>query len=146
MRRSFLVSAMIFSCAACHLGMRVREFEPAWAPEGVGAAALVEWGTPRGPAPDVRGELLEVREDGLLLLVPRPAGTTKRVVLLPFGLIRQAQFTRMGASCELRDGRAPTDAVRERLRRVSRFPQGLSPELLRVLLEACDQTEPERKR
>ena len=144
MRRFLLVPALIVSFAACHFGLRVERFEPARAPEGVGVEVSVERGKVSGETLELRGELLEVREGGLLLLAPRPAAPAKRVVLLPFGLIRQAQFNKMGASCDLRNGGAPGQAVRERLRRVSRFPQGLSPELMGHLLEAQGQTEPER--
>ena len=144
MRRSLLAPALIFFFVACHLGMQVRDFEPARAPEGVAVEAWVERGKASGGEPKVRGELLEVREGGLLLLSPRPADTERRVVLLPFTLIRRARFDGLPGSCNLRNGEAPGEAVRGCIRRVSRFPQGLSPELLRLLLEAQGQTEPER--
>lgn len=71
----------------------------------------------------ISGELLEVREDGYLL------SADGRIVLVPRGAVSGWKIQGFP------QGRAG------RLRLLSRFPQGLSPELLQALLDAHDQPE-----
>jgi len=155
MRKALLATAGVPCLVACALGPDFDKFEPAHSPEGVRAFAFVTASRGSVAGTEVQGELLEVRKEGLLVLgtlaevreegskkVPmRHSGGSRRVVLVAFGGIQQARFEGMGRGCELDDGIAPTDVVRERLRLVSRFPQGLSPELLRRLLEIHGQAD-----
>jgi hypothetical protein len=157
--RALLAPAGLLCLVACHVGPRFAEFRPAHAPEGVRVeASVASSDAPRGARIEVNGELLEMREQGLLVLgalaevraegrekVPvRHSGGNKRVVLVAFDGIQKARFEGMGRRCELHDGIVPTHAVRDRLRLVSRFPQGLAPELLRRLLEMQGQAEIQR--
>lgn len=139
MRRVLLAPSLLLILAGCYFGPRVGNFAPAHGPQGVSVEALTRQAS-------FGGELLAVREDGLLLLIlmPRAGGAGTRVVALPFGVIREAHFEKLGAACDMKDGQAPAVATRERLRRVSRFPQGLSEELLRLLLNEYGQAEIER--
>jgi len=159
-RPTLLAPAAVLGLVACTLGPRFADFGPAHAPEGVRVvASLASSSAPPGRT-EVQGELLEVREQGLLVLgmlvelreVRKPekalpmqhSGGRRRVVLVPFGVIQKARFEGTGRCCELQDGIVPTDAVRDRLRLVSRFPQGIAPELLRRLLEIQGQAEIQR--
>ena len=155
MRRTLLAPAGFLCLVACHLGPRFAEFGPAHAPAGVRVEASVAASKASVARTEVQGELLEVREQGLLVLgvlvevreeglkkVPmQHSDGKKHVVLVPFGGIQKARFEGTGRCCELNERIVPTDQVRDRLRLVSRFPQGLSPDLLRRLLEIQGQAE-----
>jgi hypothetical protein len=155
-RPPLLALAGLLCLVACTAGPRFAKFGPAHGPAGVTVEASLS-GAPAARA-GVDGELLEVRAEGLLVLgtlgavreegqkkaEAPPADAKARVVLVPFARIQKAHFQGMGKRCDLSDGIAPTDVVRDRLRLVSRFPQGLSPDLLRRLLETRGQTEVQR--
>jgi len=89
--------------------------------------------------PTVRfsGELLAVRDSTLLVLREDDA----HVVEVPIRAIRSGSFQQHGT---LIDGGKIERTKREKLRLMSRFPGGLSPELEARLLAAYGQTEPER--
>lgn len=111
--------------AACHLGPRVSSFPPAVDPEG----ASVEI-TGRGPS--FQAELLAVSDTGLLLL------RNRAVVFARYAAIREATFEQVSEAV-VGQGVAPDPATRERLRLISRFPQGVSTERLRALLAGYGQ-------
>lgn len=118
--------------AACSYGVTVARFAPATGPRGLSTTLT----TSSGEA--LEGELLEVRETGLLV------GTERSIVYVPYSATRSVRFRDIGLT--LGDGRPPSVAQRDRLRLLSRFPQGLSPPLLRQLLEARGQSEPRQAR
>lgn len=128
-----LVATPLFGC---HMGPRLGRYPVAVRPEGVTVAASARHGR-------IQGELLEVRDAGLVLLIT-PAGGRARVVLLPYAAIREARLQDMDKKDTLRDGQPPAARQSERFRSVSRFPQGLSEALLRQLLDAYGQAELER--
>lgn len=112
--------------AGCPVGTTSGRFRPAQGPAGVDAQLVLD--RQRGT---VAGELLAMRDTGFVLLVGN------RVTLVRYGAIRSATFPQV-ASASL--GRQPpTPAMRERLRLVSRFPQGISPELEQRLLAGYSQ-------
>lgn len=123
--------------AACQIGPGLGRYPFVQRPEGVDVGASVG-------GRSYAGELLAVQDEELLLLIARPAGTGKRIVSIPFGAIEAAEFGKLGRKYALRDGRPPAPETRERLRLVSRFPAGLSEELLGRLLQAYGQVEVER--
>jgi hypothetical protein len=103
------------------------------------------------------GELIEVRESGLVILAVAsvtPASTlptagsafvqaldqgTLRFV--PYGEILSSKIDRTSSSLAVMNRHTPNPNVRERLRLLSRFPQGLTADLLQLLLTAHGQTE-----
>ena len=96
----------------------------------------------------VQGELIEARVDGLVLLTggrndPKvsPASTSRRLVLVQHRFLEEARLEGVGRS--LAGGASPGADELEKLRRLSRFPQGLRPELLAALLHDCGQREVE---
>jgi hypothetical protein len=137
MRRVILVSFVVTLLTGCTLGPRLDEFPFTRRPEGVDVDASGRQGS-------VAGELLAVQDTGLLLLMTPPGTTGKRVVLLPYEAIREAHFGKLGEAYELKEGQPPGARTRERLQRVSRFPQGLSEAVLGQLLEAYGQAEVEK--
>ncbi len=121
--------------SACQVGPRLETFEPAHQPEGVLATLDLVDGLVRGDR--IEGELLEVRDDGLLLNVA-PASETpardRRVTFVDFSRIDRLRIAqRPGWVSDL------DTAKRDKLALLSRFPQGLSPELLDALLTAQEQ-------
>jgi hypothetical protein len=131
MRRAAAPAAALVA-AACSYGVTAARFAPAMGPTGLSTTIT----TSSGEA--IKGELLEVRETGLLV------GTEKSIVYVPYSATRSARFQHIGLT--LGGGRAPSEPQRDALRLLSRFPQGLSPPLLRQLLEARGQSEPRQIR
>ncbi len=133
MRSALVPLTAVLGLAACYLGTKAERFDPARKPQGVSAEVQA-----RGRA--LQGELLEVGASSLLLLtVGDHAG---RVVLVAYSAIEDARFAQMSC-CRIHGGAPPDERVRERLRQVSRFPQGLAPDLLQRILEDHGQSEPE---
>lgn len=122
MRRLHLVSILGFACAACVVGQHLDSFEPANGPAG-GTVTLTTKVKPIG----YMGELLAV-EDSALLLVRND--TLMRV---PSSLIRSIDAPYGGGSGKL------DKHQREKLRLISRYPKGVTPDLEQRLLAAYHQ-------
>jgi hypothetical protein len=142
MKRTLTGVLAAAALSACAVGMHVRDFEPARSAEGVRA-------TVRTPTTMLTGELLEVRDTGLLLLttgdaVPSDGAPQQNnrhpVRLIPYSAIARAQFAQLGSGGDLENGRPPSHRLRERLRLVSRFPYGMSPAVEADLLKAHGQS------
>jgi hypothetical protein len=134
-----LVLLIVASCAAgCSYAITADKLALTSSARGVNAHIKT------GDA-EFRGELIEVRPEGLLILASSaaPAGQTPKPLLrvVPFTAIMSSTFEELGGAYSVGDGRVPQPAMRDRLRLVSRFPHGLAPELLRKLLESNGQTE-----
>jgi hypothetical protein len=128
--RTFTAMLAVLCCATltggCAYGMTAEKLTAAHEPAGV--RTRVNTGQRH-----LSGELIEVRDDGLLLV------SDKIVRLVPYGTIVSAQFDQTKDQI---DGRQPPARDRrERLRLLSRYPQGLTPDLLRELLRAYRQDE-----
>ena len=109
----------------CVFGAHVGSFRPANSPNGTVATLLVERTT-------VNGELLEVRDSGLVVL------NNREVTFVPYRAIGASKFKQIGV--HLSGGRSPTEAQRSELQLVSRFPQGLTRDMERKLLDVYHQT------
>lgn len=128
-RGLFAVVVVMFSILqGCRYGTTVESFPPARTPKGVMGTIITNRGR-------FQAELIEMRGDGVLIR----AGLKFR--LLPYSTIVSSRFEGVSRSDNVGNRRAPSPAVREHLGLVSRFPQGLTPELLRQLLEANSQAE-----
>jgi len=126
MRAVPIVLAAWLGLAGCHVGPRLRTFPPAQGPEGVAARLVTRSRQVRGEVLVVQDTALIVRGGDSLYFVPIAAirqGTFPKVIEVE---IRKGEFVRWGTS-------------RERLRLVSRFPQGLSDDRLQALLAAYGQ-------
>ena len=111
---------------SCHRGMTVESFPPAKAPKGV-------TGHVKTARADYTVELIEVREMGIVIL------SAQTLRFIPYSAITSSRFDGIGDSISNR--KAPSPKVRESLRLFSRFPPGLTPELLQSLLTAHAQTQ-----
>ena len=81
------------------------------------------------------GELIEVRDSGIVVLADR------KLRLLPYTVILSSEVDRTPSRYAISHQTVPKPNVQVHLRLLSRFPQGLTPELMQQLLEAFGQTE-----
>ena len=110
----------------CSMGTRARAYPPALDPAG----RLVQVNLNQRL---INGELLAVSDTGLLLLQQR------QVILVKYSVISNSSFEDLPPSVAVRNREPPSAPVREQLRLASRFPQGVTPERLQVLLLAYGQ-------
>jgi hypothetical protein len=129
----FIVGCAIVVCT-CSLGQSADDFAPAQGPRGVSTVLKV---TNEGRTLELKGELLAVPDSGLFVLtdnaVPGQPGA-HTVVFAPWSWIQTGNFEQMAV--KVKKGRPPSTSQKEILSRVSRFPQGISAELLVELLTA----------
>ncbi|HZH40860.1 MAG TPA: hypothetical protein VFD85_07605 [Gemmatimonadales bacterium] len=121
--------AVLVLCAACSAGPRASQHPLSL----VAGGAMVEIElikVDRGVGVGGRlisGELLSVTDSGLWVLADSQPSW------VAYALIHQAVFDQTGDD-DLAGPEAPSLKARNRLRLESRFPQGISPELMRKLL------------
>lgn len=115
--------ALSIALAGCFMGMSSDKFTPANSPAG----AELRFRTPSGT---LAGELLEVRDSGVVVAPPGD------MMFVSYTAIRSAVV----AQTPIRfGGRTPPQAVRDRLRLLSRYPAGIPADVLEQLLAARGQ-------
>ncbi len=122
MRRRWLWGPVL-ATLGCSVGGRVDRFAPAHRPEGVAVTLGLRGGR------KAQGEPLAVQDTALLVLAQ------DTVTLVPYNAVVNGEFSQVGELVEL----PPAPDFATALRLVSRFPQGLSPDLLARLLAAHGQ-------
>lgn len=135
---------LLLAAAGCSTSVAVKDFKPAQHPEGVQMELKLNGDVIDGNK--IAGELLAVRGDGVLLRVddyPGPGRSGQTVVLIPFWMMDTAKLEQMGSAKVESQGEEKNQLYLDRLRVVSRFPQGLSEELLTKLLATMGQEEVE---
>jgi hypothetical protein len=153
MKFPFTYLLLCLAIAGCHAGPQIESFEQARHPEGITTTIELRGGIAERER--VEGELLEVREDGLLLNTreAREGGVVKRhLVFVPYTAMEDVGLEKLNLSVLGKKDYWPDDDTspdmspkrrkhdREQLRLLSRFPQGLSRPLLDELLAAEGQT------
>lgn len=123
MRRIPLVVSLTLMCAACTIGTPLSRFEPAKVPGGATVTVFTRANQDR-----YKGELLAI-DDSTILLVRRDTLTR-----IPLWDVRSIQAP-LGEGIGVPDG-----GRRAQLRRIARYPQGMTPDLERRLLEAYHQS------
>jgi hypothetical protein len=124
MNRFVIRSAMLL-CAglsACTYGMRPDDFEPAKRPVGARVAVRVE-----GERADRRGELFAVDSLGVMI-------GGERLVRVRWSRLAAMDVDRLDHPYDISFGERVAPERRERIATISRFPQGLSGELLQRVL------------
>lgn len=93
----------------------------------------------------VRGELLEVRENELLVLedLKKKKGSGSNACLVTLVPFRQVRHTAFKGTRPRWDRGMPTADEREELRLLSRFPTGVTPPIMAELLSCSGRPEPE---
>jgi hypothetical protein len=122
-----LALTVVMVAAACHVGPDVAGYPPASSPYGVIGSFVVGKAT-------FEAELLAVRDSSFVLLRDR------QVVELPFAGIASSSFAHVDTRVSSKTRPSPEELAK--LRILSHFPQGLSAELERKLLESYGQTAP----
>lgn len=123
-----IIAALIVAslAAGCRYGPKMENLNLARSPRG----AVVEVTGANGV---VNGELLAVDDDGLVVLDGR------RMLTFPFVEVWKARFAELGSSYRVSGGTRPNSGQLARLRRVSHFPQGITPEIKAKLLTIYEQ-------
>ena len=129
MRKAKLGLAMSLILGACTFGQSADNFHAAYRPTGIDSSIRLS-----DSAVELDGELLAVQDTAILVL------SDDEVTLIPYRAIDRATFHQLG-NPQVEDGRRPASWIRERLRLVSRFPQGVDSDLLDRLLAAYGQSE-----
>ena len=118
-----LLPALVLTLSAlagCQVGTHARNYQPATGPAG--AMVNIEL----SDKSRIMGELLAVESQALLV-------RASELIRVPLATIRSGKAPKVGF-----DGRLQ-GTTRERLRLISRYPQGVSPELEAELLQAYGQ-------
>jgi hypothetical protein len=123
-----LVILAFLSNGCSTLGMTASKFRPAKGPQGVNMSITTAQGM-------LSGELIEVRDTGIVVLADQ------KLRFLPYTDIRYSKVDQYSSYGPISQRKAPKPDAKEQLRLLSRFPQGLTPELTRQLLDAYGQTE-----
>jgi hypothetical protein len=120
------LASLVIVSAACvmHTGTQPGTFKPAHTANGIEASLSVA-------GMRITGELLEVRDTGLVVLAQA------RVVLVPFPTIRIGTFHHTKVT--IVDGRPPDGDALAELRMLSRFPYGIPRGALQGLLASKRQ-------
>ena len=126
MFRSIVFSVTVVAAAACYHGPSITKFEPAYTPDGIEASLRLAHAR-------VEGELLAVQDSAFIVL-----SDSQRVVMIPVSKVTRGDFGDLGV---LIDEFTPSQQTLERLRLLSRFPSGLTPDLRTRLLALYRQTE-----
>jgi hypothetical protein len=125
-----LLTLVILACLsnnACTFGVTAPKYLPAQGPRGVNLhVETSQW--------KYSGELIEVRDTGILMLADQ------KLRLLPYTAILSSKIDQTPSRYFI-SKTVPKPDVQAQLRLVSRFPQGLTPELTRQLLDAYGQME-----
>lgn len=135
---------LLLTTAGCSTSVAVKDFKPAQYPQGIQMELLLNGNVIDGSKID--GELLAVRGDGVLLNVADYPGSKRSgntVVLIPFWMMDTARLEQMGRAKVESQGEEKNKLYLDRLRLLSRFPQGLSDDLLAELLQSVGQEKVE---
>jgi hypothetical protein len=136
--RSLAFAAVLALGPGCHFGTNVAAFRPAHEPMGLRAVIVTR--TRVGDA-----ELLAMEKGAYVFrMLPGGGEPTGRIVRVPFESVRTVRFPEVGI--QVAEGRPPSRRDWERLRLLSRYPQGMMPPVLSRLLLAADQAALEDER
>jgi hypothetical protein len=125
-------SAVALGLAACTFGTQASTFPPATTARGAQARVELHEG------PRIDCEMLEVRDDGLLLLCD---GNTP-VTFVAWEAVDAGAVR--GVPVSMGDRKPPDAGTREQLRLASRHPYSVPPEVMSALLASHGQTAPAR--
>ena len=127
--RSLMLAASVMCLAGCVIGQNAAEWQLAKGPSG----ATVKLG---GPTQTLSGELLEVRDDGVVV-----ESADGKIVFAPFTTLHQLEVTEPAAAYVNSSDPQPGEAARSRLKVVSHFPQGMTADIRARMLARAGQTE-----
>ena len=138
-RITLCLLAPVALVCACRVGPQISEFPAARQPQGANLEIVV-----RGEENRLfrnEGELIDVRDAGLLIELERE--DSRHLVLVAWSEIDRLDATELdGFFTRYADSANRRDDIKAEYRLISRFPQGLSDDLLARLLAAYRQEAP----
>ena len=128
-----IYTAILAFLSACHVGPQIDQIHAARLPAG--ASVLIEIAqSSTKKKRNYEGELLEVRDDGLVVALRSDSIRDTHIAFVPWNIVSRVKaITLPGIQSSTRR------IAIKKFRIVSRYPQGLSPELLDRLLVSFDQ-------
>jgi hypothetical protein len=125
----FITLFLVTGMTACTFGKNAARLPVATSPRGVTASLIL-------PTRKLSVELIEIRDDAMVV-----QDNQRQLLLVPYRLIRSFTPKDLPTPYTLRLGERPVGEKRLRLQSVSHFPQGMTPEIERKVLEAAGQRE-----
>lgn len=123
------LTVLIVSLSACHLGGSAASYMPATSAEGARMTISTETGR-------FGGELIEVRENGIVVLL-----SDGKVAMVPWSVTTNAAAQGVpGMLASYGSKITPGPETRRNLVAVSHFPQGMTPEIQSRFLAAHNQS------
>lgn len=135
------LSLAVASLAACHLGPQVKDLDLANNPAGATVEVQVLPAEGRDKL-EFEGELLEIRDDGIVFSGAVADDDADEMIFVAWGRAARVRATEFGGyRAEIGRSLEWSPETKERFRLISRFPQGISPEIMDGLLAAHRQEE-----
>jgi hypothetical protein len=132
--------AVVAMLSACHTGPQIEEMDAPWTPAGATVRVEVSQAGERTKQKYV-GELLEVRDDGLVIGLPSETKPGPTIVFVPWEIVYRITATELpGKKSVAWPGDKRRGQTIEKFRIISRYPQGLSADLMDRLLANSGQT------
>lgn len=139
--RAVMSIFIVLALSACHVGPQIDEMRMPISPNGADVLVKVRTAGAKSEN-EYRGELLEANDDGLLVGLRSDSSKRPQMAFVPWKIIYSAEATEVKgirARVGVR-GQRHGNSV-DKFRHISRFPQGLSPQLRDALLANFGQTE-----
>jgi hypothetical protein len=135
------LSLAVAFLSACHLGPQIKDLDLANNPAGATVEVQVLPEEGRGKL-EFEGELLEIRDDGVVFSGAVTDDDKHEVIFVAWSRAARVRATEFGGyRAEIGRSLEWSPETKERFRLISRFPQGISPEIMDGLLAAHRQEE-----
>jgi hypothetical protein len=135
------LSLAVLWLSACHVGPQIKDLELANNPEGATVEVQVLPTDGRDKL-KFEGELLEIRDDGIVFSGTSADDAADEVIFVAWSRATRVRATEFGGyRAEIGRSLEWRPETKERFRLISRFPQGISPEIMDGLLAAHRQEE-----
>jgi hypothetical protein len=126
MKSIIVMTVAAMTTLGCVIGKSAKD--ASFARSAAGAAVIVSV-----PGRNFTGELIALQQSGMVI------SSSNQLQLVPYPIIVAMQIKELGSTYAVSRYNPLTPDKRERLRLVSHFPQGLTPEIERKLLESLGQ-------
>ena len=135
------LSLAAVSLFACHVGPQIKDLDLANNPEGATVEVQVLPAEDQGKL-TFEGELLEIRDDGIVFFGADSDEFADEIIFVAWNRTSRVRATEFGGyRAEVGRSLEWSPETKERFRLISRFPQGISSEMMDSLLVAYHQEE-----
>ncbi|MFT5501412.1 MAG: hypothetical protein ACI88G_001549 [Woeseiaceae bacterium] len=136
-----VLSFVAVSMSACHVGPQIDDLDLAHNPDGATVEVQVLATEEQGKL-KFEGELLEIRDDGIIFSGADAKESADEVIFVAWNRAKRVKATRFGGyNADVGRSLEWGAETKERFRLISRFPQGISPEIMDSLLAVHSQEE-----